>query len=127
MTWNGWAGRILRVDLATGRITTEELSYQKARDFIGCRGLNVAYLYDEVGPEVGPFDQGNKLIFGAGPLEGTPIGMGRVSILTKHPNRFLGRGWGWRPLVRGAEVRGLRLAHRGEQGRAPGVAAHRGR
>lgn len=92
MTWHGWAGRVLRVDLATGRISTEELSYQKARDFIGCRGLNVAYLYDEVGPEVGPFDQGNKLIFGAGPLEGTPIGMGRVSVLTKHPNRFLGEG-----------------------------------
>lgn len=92
MSTHGWMGRVLRVDLATGRITKEELSQQKAKDFIGCRGLNAAYLYDEVGPEVDPFDAGNKLIFGTGPLEGTPIGMSRLGILTKHPNRFLGEG-----------------------------------
>ena len=92
MTWHGWTGTILRVDLAAGTVTKEELSRELSRDFIGCRGLNTAYLYKEVGPEIGPFDPGNKLIFGTGPLEGTPIGMGRVSILTKHPNRFLGEG-----------------------------------
>jgi aldehyde:ferredoxin oxidoreductase len=88
----GWKGKILRVDLSRQKLVKEDLPEEWMRKYIGCRGVNDIILYNEVGPEVGPFSQDNKLVFGTGPLEGTPIGMGRVSIQTKHPKRFIGEG-----------------------------------
>ncbi|MBT3254885.1 MAG: aldehyde ferredoxin oxidoreductase family protein [Deltaproteobacteria bacterium] len=88
----GWMGKILRVDLANRTITKEELPREWMEQYIGCRGINDIILYQEVGPDVDPFSEDNKLIFGTGPLEGTPIGMGRISIQTKHPNRFIAEG-----------------------------------
>ena len=88
----GWMGQILRVDLATRTITKEPLPEKWMKQYIGCRGINDIILYEEVGPDVAPFSEDNKLIFGTGPLEGTPIGMGRISIQTKHPNRFIAEG-----------------------------------
>ena len=88
----GWKGKILRVDLSRKEIIKEDLPEEWMRKYIGSRGINDIILYNEVGPEVGPFSPDNKLIFGTGPLEGTPIGMGRVSIQTKHPKRFISEG-----------------------------------
>jgi len=88
----GWRGKILRVDLEKKRVFSEELPKEWMRNYIGCRGINSFILYNEVGPQVDPFSDDNKLIFGTGPLEGTPVGMGRVSIQTKHPNRSIAEG-----------------------------------
>ena len=88
----GWKGKILRVDLSREEIIKEDLPEEWMKKYIGSRGINDIILYNEVGPEVGPFSPDNKLIFGTGPLEGTPIGMGRVSIQTKHPKRFISEG-----------------------------------
>jgi len=65
--WFGWAGKILRVNLTKRTVNIEYLPENLARNFIGCRGINVKILYDEVGPEVEPFSPENKLIFGTGP------------------------------------------------------------
>jgi aldehyde:ferredoxin oxidoreductase len=88
----GWKGKILRVDLAQKKVVKEELPEEWLRKYMGCRGINTIILYNEVGPDVAPFSPENKLIFGTGPLEGTPLGMGRVSIQTKHCNKFIGEG-----------------------------------
>jgi len=88
----GWKGKILRVDLATRKINKEDLPIEWANNYIGCRGINDIILYKEVGPEVDPFSQKNKLIFGTGPLDGTPIGMSRVSVQTKHTKKCIGEG-----------------------------------
>jgi aldehyde:ferredoxin oxidoreductase len=99
----GWKGKILRVDLAKKKFTKEDLPEEWGEKFIGCRGINALILYNEVGPEVDPFSPDNKLIFGTGPLEGTPIGMGRVSIQTKHPKRLIaegGSGGHWGPALK---------------------------
>ena len=88
----GWKGRILRVDLAKRKAVKEELSEDWMKKYVGCRGINDIILYNEVGPDVDPFSPANKLIFGTGPLEGTPVGMGRVSVQTKHPKRFISEG-----------------------------------
>ncbi len=90
--WFGWTGKILRVNLSTNKINVEDLPEDLARKFIGCRGINVKILYDEVGPEVSPFSPENKLIIGTGPLEGTPVGMGKVSVATKSSNGTVGEG-----------------------------------
>jgi len=88
----GWKGKMLRVDLAEKKIVKESLPEEWMRKYIGCRGINDIILYNEAGPNVHAFDSNNRLIFGTGPLDGTPIGNGRVSIQTKHPSGYIAEG-----------------------------------
>jgi len=68
---NSYAGRMLRVDLTSGRISTEEFGSGYTDLFIGGRGVASKVLYDEVPPEVAPLDPGNRLILSPGALHGT--------------------------------------------------------
>ncbi|MBI4553817.1 MAG: aldehyde ferredoxin oxidoreductase family protein [Candidatus Latescibacteria bacterium] len=82
----GWAGKVLRVDLAHGRVTREPLNDQWARDYVGGRGLAARYLYEEMDPTVDPFSPDNKLILATGPLTGTNSSCGsRYMVVTKGP------------------------------------------
>ena len=65
-----FAGKILRVDLTSGKIWTET-TIKYAQKFLGGRGVDNWILYDEVKPWVAPFDPANRLIFGTGVLVGT--------------------------------------------------------
>ncbi len=38
---HGWRGKLLRVNLSTGEITTDPLDPQVAKDYIGGRGLGI--------------------------------------------------------------------------------------
>jgi len=80
----GYAGRILRVNLTTGKTASEPTS-KYSRGFVGGRGINARILFDEVHPDVGCFDPENLLIYGVGPLVGTlaPFAC-RISIETKN-------------------------------------------
>ena len=85
----GWAGKILRVDLTKGHSIKEETPDYLIRDFLGGAGINAKILYDEVGPNVDPFDPENRLIFGAGPLTGTLApSSARFSVTAKGPFTF---------------------------------------
>ncbi len=65
----GYAGRILRVDLGTGRF--EELETKDyAEDLVGGRGVAAKIYWDEVPPGIKAFDPENRLIFITGPLAG---------------------------------------------------------
>lgn len=67
----GYAGKILRVDLSSGKIV--EISTLDYVDrFLGGRGIAAKVYWDEVLPEVSAFDAENKLIFATGPLCGLP-------------------------------------------------------
>lgn len=68
---NGWAGKILDINLTSGEIKSYPLDERKARLFVGGRGLAARMLWDEVGPEVEPLSPGNVLIFATGPLTAT--------------------------------------------------------
>ena len=82
----GWSGTILRVDLTKGKTVKQPLPKELALDFLGGAGINAKILYDEVGPEVGPFDPENRLIFGFGPLVGTLApSAARYTITAKGP------------------------------------------
>jgi len=74
-----YGGAILRVDLSGGKVSKESTS-SYAGDFIGGRGINTRILYDEVPPEVGPLDPASLLIFGMGPLCGTPYSVPSISV-----------------------------------------------
>ena len=70
---NSYAKKLLRVDLTSGTVTTEEFGQDKIERFIGGRGIASKILYDEVPPEVGPLDPENRLIFAPGALHGTGV------------------------------------------------------
>ncbi len=80
----GLAGKILRVDLGSGKIWTEETA-KYSQEWIGGRAVNSLILLNELDRRVKWFDPENLLIFGAGALVGTPApGACRVSIETKN-------------------------------------------
>jgi len=83
---HGWIGKVLRVDLTSGNISTEPVNPDLARDYIGARGLGTKYMYDEVDPKVDPLSPDNKLIFASGPMTGTfAPSTGRYDVVTKGP------------------------------------------
>jgi aldehyde:ferredoxin oxidoreductase len=83
---NGWAGRILVVDLAAGTIASQPLNMEMARLFLGGRGLGSRLLWEMVGPEVEPLSPENVLIFATGPLTATGYQTSnRFSVSTKSP------------------------------------------
>lgn len=81
----GWAGKILRVNLSTHKITTESTK-PYAEQAIGGRGIGQWILFHELDPSTEPFSADNKLVVSAGPLVGTLApGAGRLSVDWKSP------------------------------------------
>jgi len=81
---NGWTGKILRVNLSTGKLSTEPLDPDSAKDYLGARGLGTKIMTDEVDPKVDPLSPKNKLIFAPGPLTGSYApSAGRYTVVTK--------------------------------------------
>ena len=89
---NGFTGRILRVNLSTGKITTVGLDEDTARKYFGGRGLGSKILFEELKPGTDPFGPDNKLVFATGPITGTPVGgNSRYVAMAKSP---VTGGWG---------------------------------
>jgi aldehyde:ferredoxin oxidoreductase len=85
----GWTGNILRIDLSNKRSSTESTE-PYTQSFIGGKGINVKIMYDEVGPEIGPFDPENRICFGPGVLAGTLApAHSRMKIASVSPNGHL--------------------------------------
>jgi aldehyde:ferredoxin oxidoreductase len=81
-----YTGKILRVDLTAGTITTEALPMDLARQYLGGRGLATKLFCDEVDAGVDALSADNKLLMATGALTGTsaPTG-GRYMVVTKGP------------------------------------------
>ena len=60
--------------------------------YLGCRGINARLLFDEVPAGTDAFGPDNVLLFGTGPLDGLPTGMGRISIACKSPRGTVAEG-----------------------------------
>lgn len=75
----GWAGKILRVNLSTGTITTEPTEPYKK--YIGGMGIANKIMFDEVPAGTDPLSPENKVVFAVGPLtaSGVPLA-GRTTI-----------------------------------------------
>jgi len=81
----GYAGKILRLDLSSGK-TTESSTLDYSDRFLGGRGLAAKIYWDEVPPTVGAFDEENSLIFVTGPFGGLPVlGGSRWQVCGKSP------------------------------------------
>jgi aldehyde:ferredoxin oxidoreductase len=81
-----YAGKILSVDLSSGKIDTIETSHY-AEKFIGGRGTATALHWDLTPADAGALDPENRLIISMGPLAGMPGGLGgsRWGIYSKSP------------------------------------------
>lgn len=98
----GYAGKILSIDLSTGGV--KEMSTESYSPlFLGGRGIAAKIYWDEVPPDISPFDPQNRLIFITGPVTATTGFCGsRWQICGKSPlhNTFsycnLGGNWGAR-------------------------------
>jgi len=86
----GYAGRILHVDLTSGKIWTEPLKEELAKKYIGGIGLGMRLLLDHSKPGVDPFDPENPLVLATGPLSGSmvPTGGNGHAFVSKSPQTF---------------------------------------
>jgi aldehyde:ferredoxin oxidoreductase len=82
-----YAGKILRVNLTTGKVSTEPLSEEMAKSYIGGIGLGIRLLMDNSKPGVDAFDPDNPIIYLTGPLSGTlgPTGGNSYAVVSKSP------------------------------------------
>jgi aldehyde:ferredoxin oxidoreductase len=79
-------GKLLRVNLTSGSLNSEEIPKQSLKDYVGGRGLGVKLLFDEVKPNIDPLGKNNKVIIATGPLTGTPMPTGcRYEVVTESP------------------------------------------
>lgn len=83
---NGYAGRILRVDLTSGVVEVEEPGDKFYRRYMGGWGIVAHYLLQELPVGVDPLSPDNLLIFATGVVTGAPVaGAGRSVVGGKSP------------------------------------------
>jgi aldehyde:ferredoxin oxidoreductase len=83
---DGYAGKMLFVDLGKGSTEEAVLSEKMCRDFIGGYGLGIRILYEQMRAGVDPLGAGNMLGFVTGALTATSVpGSGRDGVVTKSP------------------------------------------
>ena len=84
----GWAGKILRVDLSSREISTED-TLRWGMDYLGGRGLAARIAWEELPPGIGAFDPDNPLMLMPGILSGTPSpSSGRTTICAVSPQAY---------------------------------------
>lgn len=81
----GFAGRILHVDLSMRKIVKECLETDKIKDYIGGKGYAARLLLERTPANCAPLGPENIVIFATGPLTGTLCPSTRMCIVTKSP------------------------------------------
>ncbi len=80
----GYAGKLLRVNLSTGKTWTQPWGPDEMREYLGGVGLGAKILYEEVGPRVHWDHPDNRLVLATGPLAGLPVwGTGGLTVITR--------------------------------------------
>ncbi|MBX5329015.1 MAG: aldehyde ferredoxin oxidoreductase family protein [Candidatus Bathyarchaeota archaeon] len=87
---HGYAGRILHVDLTTGKTHVEPLNEEYAKKYIGGIGLGMRLWLDHSKPGVEPLSPENPLILATGPISGTvwPTGGNGHAFVSKSPQSY---------------------------------------
>ena len=88
----GYMGKMLWVDLSSGKITEEALSEKLCNDFVGGYGIGARILFDRMPARADPLGPENILGFVTGPATGTAALFGsRYTVVCKSP---LTHTWG---------------------------------
>ena len=86
MLEGGYIGQILRINLTEQSTRVETLKENEIMKLLGGRGIAAKMYYDEIGPEVKPFDAANKVFFMTGPLTGVSLpSTTKFQLATKSP------------------------------------------
>ncbi|MBA7504293.1 putative oxidoreductase YdhV [subsurface metagenome] len=86
MAKGGYTGKILEVNLTSGKISQTSVDDETLRKFIGGSGLAAKLFLDRVSPQVEPLSPQNTLFIMTGPLQGTNLpGAGRFNVSAKSP------------------------------------------
>lgn len=117
----GWVGKLLKINLSTETIS--EIKTEKYQDFIGGVGIAAKIFFDEVSPEIRPYDPENQLAFMTGPLTGTMIpGSGRGELCSRSPTpypksawTYSGFGGGWPAEIKFSGYDGVIIEGRSEE------------
>ena len=87
----GICGKLLEIDLTSGKTRTTTVSFEMVEKYIGGRGLGARMLYDILPAKTDPLSPENVLIFLTGPLTATLVpGSSKFVVVTKSP---LTHGW----------------------------------
>lgn len=82
----GYNGTLLRVNLTNRNISTEKLSYEFCRMYLGGAGFVSYYLWKEIPAGADPLGPDNKLVFALGPVSGISLpGAARFCVGAKSP------------------------------------------
>ncbi|MBA1333612.1 MAG: Tungsten-containing aldehyde:ferredoxin oxidoreductase [Firmicutes bacterium] len=80
----GYMGKSLTIDLTKNQFSTEPLDRERARKFLGGRGLGARALFDH-DITVDAFDEKNPVIIATGPLTGALFTGSKFVFITKSP------------------------------------------
>jgi len=69
----GHNGKILRVNLSTGKIKEEKYAAEFARAYLGGNGFAASLIYEGVPAEADALGEDNAVVFAVGPLTDTPV------------------------------------------------------
>lgn len=82
----GYTGKILHVDLTSGKISVEKPEQSFYRSHFGGSSLNLWYLLKQMSPGVDPLGPENVLAFSLSALTGAPVsGLSRMTVTAKSP------------------------------------------
>ncbi len=82
----GYNGKILRVNLSNGKVSTEAIDEEFCRKLLGGAGFVAHFLLNEIEPGTDSLGPENKLVFALGPLTGIALpGSGRHCVGAKSP------------------------------------------
>jgi aldehyde:ferredoxin oxidoreductase len=82
----GYGGRILHVDVTTGRSRVEPVSEATAQSLLGGNGFAARLLLDGVPAGVDAYDPANAVVFAVGPVTDTTVpGNSRACVASKSP------------------------------------------
>jgi len=83
---SGYNGKVLRVNLSDGKVSTEAIDGEFCRKLLGGAGFVAHFLLHEIEPGTDPLSPENKLVFAVGPLTGVALpGSARHCVGAKSP------------------------------------------
>jgi len=87
----GICGKLLEIDLTSGKTKNTTISDEMVEKYLGGRGLGARLLFDFLPAQTDPLSPENVLLFLTGPLTGSMVtGSSKFVVVTKSP---LTRGW----------------------------------
>ncbi|MFA6035100.1 MAG: aldehyde ferredoxin oxidoreductase family protein, partial [Myxococcota bacterium] len=82
----GYMGKVLKVDLTTGKFETTDTIQKDYAKYLGGKGLATRMLYDMTKPGMDPFSPEMPIIFSTGPVTGTSVPQSnRFMVTTRSP------------------------------------------